>query len=100
MTTTHTIQQVRGKVSNDKLSSDVLVDLQLDDKEEIVSLELTFGIKVPADGAYRLRYDFNGRSHEQEGTIGRSRVERQSSALRARVVTSSRSTVPGVSFRS
>lgn len=69
---TDRIIQVRGKVSNDVPVCDVLVDLQLDDKEQIVSVQLAFGVRgYPADGAYRVSYDFNGRSYTDEVRISR-----------------------------
>jgi len=69
---TDRIIQVRGNVSNDVPVCDVLVDLQLDDREQIVNVQLTFGVRgYPADGAYRVNYDFNGRSYMDEVKISR-----------------------------
>jgi len=69
-----TLIQVRGKLSSgvpfDLRASNVLVDLEVNDKNEIVRVvELTSGAAGwPPDGAYKLQFDFNG-SHERDVTF-------------------------------
>jgi hypothetical protein len=74
-TTIYRAEKIRGSlVNNQGISSDVMLDLRIAqlhgaqgiDDEAVAEVSLTFGVRIPPDGAYTLHYMFRNGSHQEQ----------------------------------
>ncbi len=81
--TSYRTDQIRGSlVNNQGISSDVILDLKIAqlpgdqgvDDEAVAEVSVTFGVRIPADGAYTLHYLFHNRAYKEQVQIKGQRM--------------------------